>query len=144
MRQIFLALFLALTALVARAETVKMPVHVETTAEDTIGRQLAYQLRESIRSSGGLELVDTKDDAIIRIKIVTLDPDTNGSGYRTIYSLVWTIKQLDSGADIFWNNSVGICGQSRVSSCASDMAARTDEISIQMKEIIRKLISEKK
>lgn len=116
-------------------------IHVTATAEDPIGKQLVYQLREALRASRGMRLVDDMNDSFVRIKIVTLDPDSrNGGGYQTVYSAVWTVRQFDRDAEIYWTNYVGTCGVNRVQSCATNLVSQTDEIATDVRRILNELI----
>jgi hypothetical protein len=61
-------------------------VHVQATAKDLVGSQLVYYLRENLRTSRGMELVFAENDAVVNVRVVTIDPDD--AGHRTIYSVV--------------------------------------------------------
>jgi len=102
-------------------------VHIASTANDSVGRQFVYELREKIRASHGLRLENRSVDAIIRLKIVTLDPISSGLrgniGDNTIYSIVFTFRPMDRDAEIYWGNFVGICGASKIESCARNIVA---------------------
>jgi len=111
-------------------------VHISSDTVDAIGRQFTYEIREKIRASNGLRLADRSSDALIRLNIVTLNPDENREN-RTIYSIVFTARTLDRDTNIYLNNIVGVCGRSKIESCAQEMVAVTDSLAIQVKGIIR-------
>ncbi|WP_137718682.1 hypothetical protein [Methylobacillus flagellatus] len=116
-------------------------IHVTATADDSIGKQLVYQLREALRASRGMRLVDDMNDSFVRIKIVTLDPDSGrGGGYQTVYSAVWTVRQFDRDSEIYWTNYVGTCGASRTQSCATSLASQTDEVATDVRRILNEII----
>jgi hypothetical protein len=115
-------------------------VHVSATADDPIGKQLVYQLREGLRDSKGLILVDNMDESYVRLKIVTLDPDEKrGGGYQTVYSVVWTVRQFDRDAEIYWTSYVGTCGESRTQTCAASLVSQTDEVAILVRRLLKQI-----
>lgn len=140
MRTLLILLLLAQTP-VALAQSVPFGVHVTSTADDTVGRQFVYEIREKLRSSNGLSFADTDSEALIRLKIVTLDPDS-GRGVRTIYSVVLTVRPLDRDADMYWNNFVGICGQAAVESCARGIVAETDSAAVTLRSVIKSALQQ--
>lgn len=98
-----------------------------STAPDSIGVRLVYALKEGIRKSAGMQLVDSSEDALITVRIVTIDPDDSSTQNRTIYSVVWTARTFhQTPVDMYLTNSVGTCGTNRVSQCADGLAAYTD------------------
>ena len=120
---------LAITMLFMSPAFAQMRVHVSSTAEDTVGNRLTFAIREGIRRSAAMTLVDREQDAFILVRIVTLDPDRNdtASSTRTIYSVVWTTKTLhDTPVEMYLTSSVGLCGARRVAQCADGLVADTD------------------
>ena len=110
----------------------QVKVHVSSTAPDSVGGRLVFGVKEAIRRSSGMTLAEREQDALISVRIVTLDPDTNNSsnGYRTIYSLVWTARTMHATpVDMYLSNSVGLCGSGRVAECAEELTADTDKYS---------------
>jgi hypothetical protein len=104
----------------------QIKVAVVDAADDMVGGRLVYAVKEGIRRSSGLVLADRVPDALIQVKIVTLDPDDN-KGIRTIYSVVWTAQTLnETPVDMYLTNNVGLCGTSRVPECADRLVAQTD------------------
>jgi hypothetical protein len=65
-----------------------MPVYVEANAPDSVGNRLVYAIREGIRRSSAMTLVDREQDGFISLKIVTLNPDESNTSLRTVYSIV--------------------------------------------------------
>lgn len=113
------ALFLTLCGNAAQAEG-RIKVGVRATGDDSIGRQFAFHVRDQIGRSG----MFVEDKAgVLRVLLVTLDPDTGGpvSGTRTIYSYTIVIAGGEDRLDSYLTSGVGICGASRVQSCASDL-----------------------
>ena len=118
-------------------------VYVSYTAEDTVGSRLVYALRERLRVSHGLKLVDSEEDSFIQIRLVTIDPDDNRAS--TVYSAVITVTQLgNSSAKIYWTNLVGVCGSNRVVSCADGLTAGIDNAATTIREALIESIRQSK
>lgn len=119
------ALFLGLS----NPSLAQMSVYLGATADDSVGGRLVYAMKEKIRRSAGMTLVDRDQDGRIAVQIVTLDPDSSsGGGRRTIYSVVWLAKTFhETPIDMFLTNSVGLCGSNKVQECAEDLVADTDK-----------------
>lgn len=114
-------------------------VFVTVTAEDGLGEQLGYQIKENIRSSRGMNLVGSDEDAAVSLRITTLDP--NDDRTQTIYSIVWTVSTTyGKGAYFYWTSTVGICGQSRIKLCADRVTAKTDTVITELQEVQRKIM----
>jgi hypothetical protein len=82
-----------------------------------------------------MELVFAENDAIVNLRLVTIDPDD--AGYRTIYSVVWTIKQFDRNAHIYYTSAVGLCSSQRARECAVQLTARTDSLVADLQRLLR-------
>lgn len=50
----------------------RVKVYVEATANDLVGSQLVYKIKEYLRSSQGMELALSDKDSLFQIYIVTL------------------------------------------------------------------------
>ena len=132
----------ALVLTLSPTVTAQTPVYLGATAEDSVGSRLVYAMKEKIRRSAGITLVDRDQDGRIKVQIVTLDPD-NGeyAGRRTIYSVVWTAKTFhDTPVDMFLTNSVGLCGTSRVQECADGLVADTDSQAARIRTLIQNAV----
>lgn len=139
--RVYLTVALLFMSLLSHAAE-QTSVHISATAEDLIGKQLVYHLREAIRVSNGIKLVDDIDDSFVRLNIVTIDPDSSHSGgYKTVYSAVWTVRQFDRNTNIYITNYVGICGANRTGSCAITLVSQTDEIANDVRRIFKEFIA---
>jgi hypothetical protein len=123
--------FLIFAALVSSSGTASAQgaaaVYISSTAEDAVGKMFTYRFRESIRSSSGLNLVDSPKQAALHARIVTLDPDKeSNSQTRTIYSINYIFHL--NGNDMLLNQFVGICGRERLTQCVEQHTANLDEI----------------
>ncbi|MCC7068655.1 MAG: hypothetical protein IT523_09385 [Burkholderiales bacterium] len=121
----------------------QMKVFVAATTPDSVGSRLVYSIKEGIRRSAGMALTDRSQDSIIRVNIVTLDPDKNeNSSRRTIYSVVWTAQTFHSTpVTMYLTNSVGLCGSNRVQECAEDLVADTDRQASTVRSWIQDILS---
>ena len=129
-----LACALSISVQAASAQT-KIPVSVAVTANDSVGRQLAFHLRDQIGRSGTFSL---SDEAVLKVVLVTLDPDKQDN--RTIYNYTFVLSGMSSGLDAYLTGGVGICGKSRVQECGLDvMTSLGEEV-----EVIRQALSSSK
>lgn len=94
----------------ATAQARKLAVAIDATADDPIGRQLVFYLRDTIGQSGIFTEVNDKYDKGFKLEIVTLDPlgDRQGAGTMTVYSMA-ILARNNGGWDYFLTNYVGIC-----------------------------------
>ena len=128
-RTLVLLAALMTAQLAAFPAAAQMSVYVGATAPDPVGTRLAYAIREGIRRSAAMTLVDREQDGFLSVRMVSLDPDRSDSpnGNRTIYSVVWTTKTFrDTPVTMYLTSSVGICGSNRVAQCAEALVADTD------------------
>lgn len=123
----------------------QVKVYLDATARDMVGGRLAYSIKEGIRRSAAMKLVDREQDGFVRVNLVTLDPDKTGSsGIRTIYSVVWTTQTFHTTpVTMYLTNSVGICGSDRVSQCAESIVAKTDDQVSFVRAIVQSTLEEK-
>ncbi|MGO4222912.1 hypothetical protein AB4Y64_13800 [Lysobacter sp. TAF61] len=116
-------------------QDVAITVQVSASAQDKVGRLFVEAIREQLRQSLDLALVEDSKDARIRLKVATLDPD-NGIGRRTVYSVVVTVRPADRDLDVYWNNYVGLCGQARVPACARNIVDEAGAPTASLRTII--------
>lgn len=128
---------LVLTALtlpaMCLAQQTSVYIQSSANANDNIGTQLAYHLRESIRSSRGLRLVDAENKSAIQVRLVTLNPDDNNS-YQTVYSAVITTGF--ESLKYYLTNYVGVCGRNMTRSCAEGLTANVDETATDLRKAL--------
>lgn len=98
----------------------KIKVNIEATAPDMVGRQFVFHVRDQIGRSG--TFVEDHEGAL-RLLLVTLDPDSRATsaGSQTIYSYTIVISGGSESLDSYLTSGVGVCGASKVQSCASTM-----------------------
>ena len=119
----------------------QLNVVVEDTAREAVGGRLVYAIRERIRSSSGFKLVSTQKDALFRFGVVTLDEK---SGYSTVYSVVFSAWQPETGTWTYLTNIVGTCGSSRITECADGLVADADKSADQPREYYRTYVAKDK
>ncbi len=111
------------------AQQRKFYVYVNATAQDGLGQQLVYQLREKIEASSHLAEADSEDNSLFQLHVVTLDPGpSNPYGQQaTVYSVVLSGTQLDGNpGKLLLDQWVGTCGNERITECASSIIASAD------------------
>jgi hypothetical protein len=130
-------LFLALFTTLAFSQ---MKIIVEDTSRDTVGSRLAFSIKERVRSSNGFKLVTSQDEAIFRLSLVTID---DKSGYSTVYSVVFSAWQPQSGTWTYLTNVVGTCGTNRITECADGLVADADKTAEGPREYYRMYFKQK-
>lgn len=121
-----IAAALLLASGVCRAE---MPVEVQTTGDDPVGKQLAYWVKEGIRSSSSMKIEFDDSKVRLQVSMVTLEQTPSSPGLSTVYSVVLTWQNPDQPFPFFLNQYTGYCGASRVQSCADGIVADVSEAS---------------
>ncbi len=88
MRTLLISVALAICSITAFAQDSKVGLSVIHSGEDNVGKQLAFALREAIRSSAGFKLVG-RDDYGIEVRLITIDPERSpqASGNWTVASV---------------------------------------------------------
>ena len=69
------------------AQDSKVQVSVSHTGDDSVGRKLAFAVREVVRGSRAFYLV-IPDDAGIQVRLITIDPDKPAAGNWTVATVV--------------------------------------------------------
>ena len=129
-----LAIALLLTSFRARAE---MPMEVISTADDPVGRQLVYAVKEKIRQSSSMEITFDSTETRMQTYMVTMDQYRDNPGVSTVYSVVVTWNNPEQPFPFFLTQYTGYCGASKVESCAADVVAGVSE---QSDSVIRLLV----
>ncbi len=121
----------------ANADT--LGVLVNHSGDDLIGRRLAAEIKNEVRSSPVFHLVYVADQSVYKISIVTIDPDKDeyDSESMTVYSSTSLIDN-DEGFDFYLNSHVGTCGANVVKSCAEKLV---QELSVSHEEIVEALVT---
>lgn len=118
----------------------QMLVHVTSSGVDPIGVRLAFAVREGIRRSAGMTLVDSRDDRLLGVHLVTMDPTKNDEGLNTVYSLVWTLRTLDDRpVHIYLTSKIGACGATVIAECAESIVADTDKHATDYRRMLREI-----
>ena len=113
---------LFVTPALSRAQST-VPVYVVGLVDenDHVGRQFVFEVREAIRGSQGLRLVeDGKEWPYIKVVVTTVSAAaaTTAAGYAITYD---SIDMPFGGGLLF--SGVQACGRERVSSCARSVLA---------------------
>lgn len=122
------------------SEQIVMPIMVEHTGSDTLGKRLVYELKEEIKKSESMKL-SLKDELGIMVSIVTINSNKENTGNQTIYSIVWTWNVPAKHIFPYYlTSSVGYCGSYVINETAKDLVASTYEQSERMLKLLIKLI----
>ena len=133
---------LLISPALGQEQPARASVYIHSSADDSIGRDLAYKIRETVRRSAGMTLADRANDARFILRLVTLDPDSkNSPGISTVYSAVYTMQTFhDSPVEMYLTNVVGTCGRSRVDFCARSITAEIDEQAINLRRMLKNVL----
>lgn len=113
------------------AEDIRMPVYVESQADDSVGKRLVYQFKEGLKKSESMYLTYVRELGL-KVTIVTLEGDSDCPGTQTVYSIVWLWDNPDQWLPFYLTSSVGYCGYLRVEDVAESLVAETNEQSEMM------------
>jgi len=108
------------------AQDSRAAVFVDGAAPDGQGGRLFYAVKEQIRRSASMRLVDTEKESGFQLHLNTLDPDNNS--YRTIYSMAISMVNFTNPAtfSMYLDSTVGTCGANVIDQCANSIVARAD------------------
>lgn len=105
-----------------------------STAEDRIGQQLVYAVRQEIARDPSYTVVYGEETAI-RVRIITINSEAGSVRQNfTSYSLLVSLYSQNDGDDLIFEHIVGNCGQSRINSCAQSIAAEVSRAAVQIRE----------
>jgi hypothetical protein len=104
-----------------------MPVEVAATANDSVGSQLVYQVKEGLRRSTSLELILNDSAVRLQARIVTLDQDPGNPGNATVYSVVLNWVNPKQPFPFYLTQYTGYCGSTVVRSCAETIVSKISE-----------------
>jgi hypothetical protein len=96
-------------------------VEVLHTGVDSLGKQLAYQVKESIKRSGELRLAKNNETRI-RIYLVSVDIFENIPGKATAFGWTATMKNT-TGPEIYLNSGEGTSVKIPVNRLADQLVA---------------------
>lgn len=106
----------------------KIPVEIEHTGDDQVGKLYVFELKEAIRGSQSMRIVgESGYPARIRVMLVSLDSDTPDQGRRSAISVTILYDALDiplSGA--YLSSTIQLCGRDRATACARSTMAKID------------------
>ncbi|UZJ42623.1 hypothetical protein OO006_06660 [Prosthecochloris sp. SCSIO W1101] len=119
----------------AHAKEDRFPVSVDATADDMVGRRLVYKVKEELRRSASMRLVDS-DEAGMRLFLVTLPRFPDDPSLSTVFSAVWTLEH-DFIYPVYITSVVGYCGGNIVESQAESLVAQTDKVISDLKSVLK-------
>lgn len=120
----FAFMFLASGATYAQ-QNVKAAIYVQDATEDYQGHRLAYEVKEQIRMSAGMRLVDNEASSGLQLHLGSIDPDQNN--LRTVYSIAITLTNPSTlSIPLYLDSTEGVCGSGVIGQCANAIVARLD------------------
>lgn len=105
----------------------KYPVEVAHTGNDSVGTLYAFELREAIRGSNSMQLVNESFEPRIKVFVVSMDADTPDRGISSAIAITVLYDSLEvplGGAHL--TTILQICGRERVALCARSLLSRID------------------
>jgi hypothetical protein len=120
------ALMLVASTIAAAQQATKAAIYVEYTTEDNQGHRLAYAVKEQIRTSAGMRLVDSAGDSGLQVHLGSID--SSGTQTQTAYSVAYTVRDFShpDGFPYYLDSTGGICGAQVIDQCANAIVARLD------------------
>ena len=116
-------------------------VIVSHQGEDQVGRTLAYELREEIKSSAQMRLVNPTVNFGVRVALNTMDPYKGGriEGQTTIFSctLTYVFSNENRSIELFITSTGGRYGSENLESGARALTALTDEAHRKVPKILK-------
>lgn len=120
-----LAMLLGLLA-IASTDASAATIFIDSTAKDTVGQSLVYQLRNKIASSSLHSIVYRQADAGFVIHLTTLHHEDRS--LQTVYSAVLTMPSLsDNDTEIYITSQTGYCGSDVIGKCADGILSGFDQ-----------------
>lgn len=113
----------------------KYPVEVGHTGNDRVGALYAFELREAIRGSYGMQLVNEGIEPRIKVSVVTIDTDSPDRGISSAIAVTILYDSLEvplGGAHLM--TMVQVCGRDRAATCARDLLSTIDSQVTRLRE----------
>ncbi len=131
-------LVVSILSIATMALAMDVPVAVDATSADSVGKRLVYRIKEEINASSSMH-VTLGDEAGLGLGIVTLEGDHSFGNYTT-YSVTWTWVNPEQLWPYYLTSSVGVCGTSRVDEVAEGLVADTQETWESLFKTIREVV----
>jgi len=110
----------------ALAQNDVIPVYVRSLcSDDPVGNRISFKVREGVRKSSAMRLVESPEDAVFKMSLKCIEPKHN-EGYASDFSYTLTATNLDGYYDYAIKYGVRSCGSSRVDECADGLVADMD------------------
>jgi hypothetical protein len=124
-----IGLLVALATTTPAVAPVKVPIFLQSNAEDTVGAAYVNKLREALAASTIYRPVTKPADAQFVIGIVTMDPNEaelgSGAGHSTVASVTLQLENA-KGLNYVVYSWVLIANRDKVDSLATDLLAAID------------------
>ena len=135
------ALTVFLSFFISTVSAQQIPISVEHSGNDSVGKKLAYYFKDLVHSSSSLYIAtdEDSDKPKINVLIQTMERQRDGnlSNLNSIYSVIWLWKRHEEEAlPIYLTSTIGYCGTNVVKGCAEGLIVDTAELAEEMQELI--------
>jgi hypothetical protein len=143
MKKSVIIVIMLFISLILLAEDFTMPIMIENSGDDSVGRRLIYEIKEGIKESKSMKL-SLINELGIKISIVTLEGNRDNPGDYTVYSISFLWNNPKQPFPYYLISSVGYCGSNRVEGVAKSIVAETYEQSEYILKLLLSLTKESK
>lgn len=133
MKRIFGALVMLVTGLLvaggdAQAQS-KVALEVLHSGTDAVGVRYAYEMKELIRKSGRMRMVQASDKAErVQIRIISMPYDRERPDLSSVISVAITVDGTNVPLNGYYITTYVVsCGSSKVANCAAGLIADMDK-----------------
>jgi hypothetical protein len=119
-------------------------VYIESTARGMQAERLIYAIKEKLRASSTMRVVDNENDSALQIRVNAMDTDS--TAYQAVYAVTWTFSspQYPAGLKFYDNSTVGICGAQRIAECGDTLVAETDKEASDLRQLMKSALNSSK
>lgn len=105
-----------------------MPIEVVATANDPVGRQVAFEIKENLKKSSSFIFFYDGSSARMQARITTLaNGEVAGADSGTVFSVVVTLYNPQYPFPFYLTQYAGRCATEHVQDCARDVVARISD-----------------
>jgi hypothetical protein len=110
-----------------------VPVFVSWHGQDSVGRQLVFEVREEIRRSRGYRLVEANEDAVLQVNVVSVDVNADNLGISSSIAVAFILRPATENR--FITVAAVYLGRERTTLQARSILANVDEIATAFKKV---------
>ncbi|HEF4840215.1 TPA: hypothetical protein SAO52_005000 [Burkholderia vietnamiensis] len=119
-------LLISSSTMAVAQQPVRAAIYLEDRTEDVQGHRLAYAVKEQIRKSASMRLVDTVTESALQVHLASVDPDN--TQIRTVYSVAFSLLNFNVPEmfPYYLDSTTGVCGSHVIDQCANSLVAILD------------------